>query len=99
MNTISSEIRSDIMRSCDALRQADFVPQEELEIIATDVFLRAKQSNDDDGETALINGIRNELFDYVSCLGIVVLPIRQSVSQRLGGPVDAFSVGSETSSI
>ena len=94
MNTVSSEIRSEIMRACDALRQVDFVPQEELEIIATDVFLRAKQSNDDSGDSALVEVIRSELFDYVGHLGIVILPIRQSISHRLDGPVDASGLES-----
>lgn len=84
-----SEIRREIPRACRTLRQADFILQEHLEVIATEVFLRVKQSNDGYGDTTLISDIRAELFDYLKSLGIRILPIRKSASQRLDGPVDA----------
>mgnify|MGYP006421892285 CR=1 FL=1 len=88
MNKPSPDIQNEVMHACKALRQADFVPREQLEIIATDVFLRVTTVNDGCEDTTLINRIRAEILDYVSSLGIKVLPIRRWVSQRLDGPVN-----------
>ena len=88
MNKVSSDLRSDVMHACKALRQADFVPQEQLEIIATDVFLRVTTLNDGRDDATLINRIRAEILDYVDSIGVQVLPIRRLASQRLDGPVN-----------
>ncbi|MEQ6886159.1 hypothetical protein [Salicola sp. Rm-C-2C1-2] len=88
MGTASVEIHSEVTHACKAVQQVDFVPEEQLEIIATNVFLRVKKTNDGDGDTTLISGIRAALFDHVNSLGIRGLPMRQGISERLDGPVD-----------
>ena len=93
MGTASVEIHSEVTHACKAVQHADFVPEEQLEVIATDVFLRVKKTNDGDGDTTLISGIRAALFDHVNSLGIRVLPMRQVVRERPDGPVDVFSAG------
>ena len=87
MGMAMSAVRREIIRACKAVQQADFILQEQLEVIATDVFLRVKQSNDGCGDTTLISGIRRELLDHVRGLGIRVLPMRNPVSERIDGPV------------
>ena len=90
MNNPAPDIQNEVVHACKALRQADFVPQEQLEIIATDVFLRVTALNEGLEDTTLINRIRAEILDYVSSLGIRVLPIRRWASQRLDGPVNGI---------
>ncbi|MGM0434969.1 MAG: hypothetical protein ACQEQ1_09950 [Pseudomonadota bacterium] len=92
MGMAVSQIQKEITHACKTVENADYVPQEELEIIATEVFLRVRTSDCGDQETTLIHGIRAALFDHVNRLGIRVLPIRYRASERLDGPVDVFSV-------
>ena len=93
MSKADPDIHTEVTSACKALRKAEFVPQEELEIIATELFLRVGTSNEPGEDKALISRIRAEILDYVTSLGIRVLPIRRSVSQRIDGPVDARSAG------
>lgn len=95
MGMANNQIRREVIYACKTMQHAGFIFQEDLEIIATEVFLRVRQSNDGDGDTTLISGIRTELFDYLKSLGIRILPIRDPVSQRLDGPVDAYSIGQD----
>lgn len=91
MVRVISRIHSEIASACRPLENVDYVPQEELEIIATDVFLKVGGCCDGDRETTLISGIRRALFDHVSSLGIQVLPISYRAHGRLDGPVDTYS--------
>ncbi|WP_077530944.1 hypothetical protein [Vreelandella utahensis] len=94
MGMAMSQIQREIARGCKGLENIDYVPQEKLEVIATDVFIRIRLSEDGEQETMLISGIRAALFQYVKALGIQVLPINNGRSSgRLDGPVDVFSVG------
>ncbi|PAU79652.1 hypothetical protein CK501_12660 [Halovibrio salipaludis] len=88
MSRLRSDIHIEVTQACEALQKAEVVPQEELEIIATDVLLRVRTPNEGGEDTTLVNRIRAELIDHVSSLGVTVLPIRRSVSQRLDGPVN-----------
>ena len=90
-----TEIRREVTHACKAVQHADFLFQEQLEVIATDVFLRIRPSNDGVGDTTLISRIRAEIYDHLGHLGIRILPIREPVSQRLDGPVDARGIGQD----
>ncbi len=89
MVMVIPRLHSEIASACRSLEDVDCVPQETLEIIATDVFLKVRTCSDGDQETTLISRIRRALFDHVSSLGIRVLPISHRAHGRLDGPVNA----------